>query len=252
TVSATRPITVRDLLTFRMGFGSVIAYPGTYPIQKPIRDDHLAGDGTLREQIPWRALRGICIMRRSANRRMRLPSLKVLQTERLALRWLRTDDAAFVFRLLNEPSWLKYIGDRGITTIRDAENYIRNGPVDMYGRLGFGLYLVERRIGGESLGICGLIKRESLEDVDLGFAFLPEFWGNGYAYEAAAATVSYGKDVLGLSRIVAIASQDNHPSGRLLEKLGFHFERMMAMESGREELKIYARQIGDSPCRSGA
>jgi RimJ/RimL family protein N-acetyltransferase len=167
-------------------------------------------------------------------------SLKVLQTERLILRWLNTDDAAFIFQLVNEPSWLKYIGDKGVRTLQDAENYIRNGPVETYSRRGFGLYLVELRDGGESLGICGLIKRESLEDVDLGFAFLPDFWGKGYAYEAAAAAMSYGKNVLGLSRIVAIVSQDNHPSRKLLEKLGFRLERIAALNSNEEELKVYA------------
>jgi RimJ/RimL family protein N-acetyltransferase len=166
--------------------------------------------------------------------------LKVLETERLILRWLSPDDAAFIFRLVNEPSWLKYIGDKGVRTLQDAENYIRNGPVEMYGRLGFGLYLVELRDGGEPLGICGLIKRESLEDVDLGFAFLPNFWGNGYAYEAAAAAMSYGKNVVGLSRIVAIVSRDNHPSSKLLEKLGFRLDRMVALSPSEEELQVYA------------
>lgn len=107
-------------------------------------------------------------------------------------------------------------------------------------RLGFGVYLVELRDGGEALGICGLIKREWLGDVDLGFAFLPSFRGKGYAYEAAAAALSYGRNVLGLSRIVAIVSQDNHPSDKLLEKLGFRHERMVAPNSNEEELKLYA------------
>lgn len=163
--------------------------------------------------------------------------MKVLETERLILRRLSTADAAFIVGLVNEPSWLKYIGDKGVRTLHDAEQYIRNGPVAMYGRLGFGLYLVELRDGGEALGICGLIKRESLQHVDLGFAFLPRFWRNGYAYEAAAATMSYGKEVLGLSRIVAIVSQDNLASSKLLEKLGFRFERLFALNPGEEELK---------------
>jgi RimJ/RimL family protein N-acetyltransferase len=169
--------------------------------------------------------------------------MKVLETERLTLRWLSTDDAAFILRLVNEPSWLKYIGDKGVRTLQDAENYIRNGPVEMYGRLGFGLYLVELKDGSEPLGICGLIKRESLEHVDLGFAFLPNFWRSGYAYEAAAAAMSYGKNVLGLSRIVAIVSQDNHASSKLLEKLGFRFERLVALKSDEEELKLYATTV---------
>jgi RimJ/RimL family protein N-acetyltransferase len=166
--------------------------------------------------------------------------LKVIETQRLILRWLGSDDAAFILRLVNEPSWLKYIGDRGIRTLQDAENYIRSGPVEMYGRLGFGLYLVELRDGGEPLGICGLIKRDALEFVDLGFAFLPDHWRKGYAYEAAVGAMSYARNVLGLARIVAIVSRDNHPSSRLLEKLGFRFERMFALGPDEEELKLYA------------
>jgi len=169
--------------------------------------------------------------------------LKVLQTERLVLRWLDTGDAAFIFELVNEPSWLKYIGDKGVRTLHDAEAYIRNGPVDMYHRFGFGLYLVESRDGAEPLGMCGLIKRESLEDVDLGFAFLPRFQGKGYAYEAAVATMAYGRNALRLPRIVAIVSRDNLRSRKLLDKLGFHFERTIALKPNDEELEFYATPI---------
>jgi RimJ/RimL family protein N-acetyltransferase len=166
--------------------------------------------------------------------------LKVLQTERLVLRWLDTGDAAFILELVNEPSWLKYIGDKGVRTLHDAEDYIRSGPVDMYHRFGFGLYMVESRDGAEPLGMCGLIKRESLEDVDLGFAFLPRFQGKGYAYEAAAATMRYGRNALRLPRIVAIVSRDNLRSRKLLDKLGFRFERTVALKPNDEELEFYA------------
>jgi RimJ/RimL family protein N-acetyltransferase len=165
--------------------------------------------------------------------------LKVLETERLVLRWLSTDDAAFILELVNEPSWLKYIGDKGVKTLQDAENYIRKGPVEMYRRLGFGLYLVEIRESHEPIGICGLIKRETLEDVDLGFAFLPKFWGKHYAFESATAAMSYGKNVLGIPRIAAITSQDNRPSEKLLEKLGFRFERNVRLSTSDDELKLY-------------
>ena len=114
----------------------------------------------------------------------------------MLVRWLDTDDAAFILQLVNEPSWLKYIGDKRVRTLQDAENYIHTGPAEMYGRLGFGLYLVALRDSGERLGICGLIKRASLDDVDLGFAFLPTFWGRGYAHEAAAAIMAYARSVL--------------------------------------------------------
>src|SRR3982750_718510 len=126
--------------------------------------------------------------------------LKVLETDRLILRHLAPEDAEFILRLLNEPSWLRFIGDKGIRTLEDARSYILKGPVEMYARLGFGLYLVELKEGLVPTGLCGLIKRDSLKDVDIGFAFLPEYWGRGYAYESAAAVMTYGRDALGLKR----------------------------------------------------
>jgi RimJ/RimL family protein N-acetyltransferase len=164
----------------------------------------------------------------------------VLRTDRLVLRHLSADDAPFILRLLNEPSWLQYIGDKGVRTPAEAQRYIETGPVEMYGRLGFGLYQVRQTLGDEPIGICGLLKRETLEDVDLGFAFLPEFWGNGYACEACAAVMAYGRNRLGLARIVAITARDNDASRRVLEKLGFEFERPVQLEAGGEELLLYA------------
>jgi RimJ/RimL family protein N-acetyltransferase len=166
--------------------------------------------------------------------------LKVVETDRLILRWLGAGDAAFILQLLNEPSWIKYIGDKGVKTLEDAENYIRKGPREMYERRGYGLYLVETRARGESIGICGLIKREALDDVDLGFAFLPRYWGKRYAFEAATAAIAYGKGVWGLARIVAITSPDNHPSVGLLTRLGFRFERRVRLSAEGPELELYA------------
>ena len=169
--------------------------------------------------------------------------MKVLETDRLILRWLSTDDAEFILELLNEPSFLQYIGDKGVRTLEDARNYILNGPVEMYHRLGFGLYLTELKGSGVPLGMCGLIKRDGLEDVDIGFAFLPRFWAKGYAYESAAAVLAYGKDVLGLKRIVAITSPDNQASGRLLEKLGLRFERMTRLSENAEEVRLFGADV---------
>lgn len=168
------------------------------------------------------------------------PHGKVLETARLALRWLETDDAVFVLRLVNEPSWRRFIGDKGIRTIEDARNYIEDGPIAMYLRLGFGLYLVALKDTGEPIGICGLIKRESLEDVDLGFAFLPAFRGKGYAFESASAVMDYGRHVFGLSRLLAVTAQDNEVSAKLLEKLGFHFERLTRLAPDAAEMKVFA------------
>jgi RimJ/RimL family protein N-acetyltransferase len=167
-------------------------------------------------------------------------AVQVLMTDRLVLRRLSTGDAPFILRLLNEPSWLENIGDKGVRSVADAQRYIETGPVLMYGRLGFGLYQVRLAVSDEPIGICGLLKRETLEDVDLGFAFFPEFWGNGYAREASAAVMSYERKRLGLTRIVAITACNNDASRRVLEKLGFAFERSIHLEAGGEELLLYA------------
>jgi RimJ/RimL family protein N-acetyltransferase len=165
--------------------------------------------------------------------------MKVLETDRLIIRWLTTEDAEFILQLLNEPSWLKFIGDKGVRTIADARAYILSGPVEMYSRFGFGLYLVEQKKEHLSIGICGLIKRDSLADVDIGFAFLPKYWGKGYAHEAASAIMEYGRTVLGLTRIVAITSANNDSSAKLLEKLGLRFEEMLKLSDDSEEVRLF-------------
>jgi ribosomal-protein-alanine N-acetyltransferase len=169
--------------------------------------------------------------------------VKVLETERLVLRWLTIDDAAFILELLNEPSWLRYIGDKNVRTLDDARNYIERGPGEMYRRVGFGLYLVELKESSAPIGICGLIKRETLEDVDVGFAFLPGFWGRGYAFESASAVMSYGKRAFGLSRVVAIIQPDNDVSASLLEKLGFRFEGLTRLTPDAAEVKVYGTAL---------
>jgi RimJ/RimL family protein N-acetyltransferase len=164
----------------------------------------------------------------------------ILDTDRLTLRQLTIDDADFMLGLLNEPSFLHFIGDRGVRTADEARNYLLTGPIDSYNRFGFGLYLVELKDSAIPIGTCGLLKREALEDVDIGFAFLPAFWSKGYAYEAAAAVVAYARDVVGLKRIVAIVSTDNDRSRALLGKLGLHFERMITWPDDGSEIELYA------------
>jgi RimJ/RimL family protein N-acetyltransferase len=169
--------------------------------------------------------------------------LKVLETDRLVVRRLSSEDAEFILRLLNEPSWLRFIGNKSVRTVEDARSYILKGPVEMYSRLGFGLYLVELKEEGLPIGICGLIKRDSLEDVDIGFAFVPEYWGRGYAYESASAVMAYGRNVLGLDRIVAITSVDNDRSVRLLEKLGMRFEGLVKLSDDSKEVKLFGTEV---------
>lgn len=162
-----------------------------------------------------------------------------LETERLTLREVSTDDADFILRLLNEPSFLRFIGDKGVRNLQDARQYILNGPIASYNQNGFGLYLVVLKSMNTSIGMCGLIKRETLTDVDIGFAFLPEFWNKGYALESATAVFSYGKDVLKLPRIVAITNKDNVTSGKLLERLGLHFDRLIDLNGDGDETKLF-------------
>jgi RimJ/RimL family protein N-acetyltransferase len=164
----------------------------------------------------------------------------VLETDRLILRRLSTGDAEFILLLLNEPSWLRYIGDRGVRTLDDARDYILKGPMESYRRLGFGMYRTELKEGGTPIGICGLVKRASLKDVDIGFALFPQFWGKGYAYEAASAVLAFGRSVLGLRRIVAVTTHDNHDSIRVLEKLGLRFERMVRLSEDDVEICLFS------------
>ena len=166
--------------------------------------------------------------------------MTVLETERLSLRHLAEDDAAFILELVNDPDWLRYIGDRGVRSLDDARAYVLNGPVASYARHGFGLYLVELRDGRAPVGMCGLLRRDWLADVDVGFAFLPRFRGLGLAHEAARAILDFGTEALGLPRIAAIVSPENRGSIRLLEKLGMRFERMALPPGGEQEVCVYS------------
>jgi len=169
--------------------------------------------------------------------------LTVLETERLLLRQFSTEDAEFILELLNEPSFIRNIGDRGVRTIEDANSYILNGPVASYAKNGFGLYLVKLKEIDESIGMCGLIKRDALEDVDIGYAFLPRFWSKGYAVESALAVKEYARNVIGLNHIVAITDPENEGSIRVLEKIGFNFEKMVKHSEDDIELKLFAADI---------
>ncbi|MCP1307400.1 GNAT family N-acetyltransferase [Paenibacillus tyrfis] len=167
----------------------------------------------------------------------------VLETDRLILRHQTVEDAAFILELMNDPSWIRYIGDKGMRTLDDARSFIIKGPLDSYARKGFGFYLTELKDGGTPIGICGFAKRDYLEDVDVGYAFLPEFRGKGYAFEAASAAMAYAKSELGLKRIVAITTEDNDSSAKLLEKLGLHFEGMIPNAGSDKELRLYAINV---------
>ncbi len=166
-----------------------------------------------------------------------------VETPRLTLRRMEFDDAPLLVKLLNEPSFLENIGDRGVRSIEDAHRYLREGPMAMYEKYGFGLWHVARNSDGAAVGMCGLLKRDNLPDVDIGYAFLPEFWGLGFAIEAAEATMRHGAGKFGLKRIVAVVSQGNNASIRVLEKLGMRHERMFAMRPDEPEVRLYGRTL---------
>jgi RimJ/RimL family protein N-acetyltransferase len=174
---------------------------------------------------------------------MGVAPLTVIETERLILRHLSIEDAEFILELLNEPSFIRNIGDRGIRTIEGANSYILNGPVASYAKNGFGLNLVKLKETNESIGMCGLIKRDTLEDVDIGYAFLPKFWSRGYAVEAAQAVKEYARDKIKLNRIVAIVDPQNEGSIRVLEKIGLQFENMVKLSEDDIELKLFGGNI---------
>ncbi|TFF30380.1 GNAT family N-acetyltransferase [Mucilaginibacter psychrotolerans] len=163
----------------------------------------------------------------------------ILQTERLGLRQLSTADAPFILQLLNTPGWLKFIGDKKVYTLTDAEKYLIDGPIKSYHDNGFGLYLVADKDTGEPIGMCGIIKRDTLDCPDIGYALMPEYIGKGYAYEIAAAVLQYAQRDLQLSALCAITLPINIPSKNLLEKLGFKSQGPFQMAGSTETLLLY-------------
>ena len=167
--------------------------------------------------------------------------MTVLETERLSLRELTVDDAEFIMTLLNEPSFLRYIGDKKVRNLDDARQYILNGPVASYERHAFGLNCVELRESHTPIGMCGLLKRDELPDPDIGFALLPDFWNKGFAFEAADAVLKDARERLQIERILAITSLDNEASINLLQRLGFRFEEVVQLSPNGEQLRLFSR-----------
>ena len=167
------------------------------------------------------------------------PSKTILETPRLCIRVFTVEDAPFAYELVNDPDWIRNIGDRNVRTLEDARGYLERGPIAMQEKHGFSLFAVVLKESGATVGMCGLIRREILEDVDIGFAFLPGYRGQGYALESAQAVMEHAWGALGLTRLVAIVAPGNAPSIRLLETLGFTFERMMRLPNDDEDLRFY-------------
>lgn len=162
----------------------------------------------------------------------------ITQTERLTIRSLALADASFIYDLVNQPSWLEHIGDKGVRSLQDAETYIQL-VANSYQKNGFGLCRIEITSSSEAIGICGLVKRDSLQNFDIGFALLSEYEGNGYALESASAILQIAKEEYKLRRIAAICTPNNHSSIKLLEKLGFQLDPSTSPDSNGKPLRLF-------------
>jgi len=165
--------------------------------------------------------------------------MKIIDTERLTLRTLEAEDAAFYLELVNDPAFLKNIGDKGVRTVEDARAALLSGPITMQRERGHSLYMVLRKEDGAAMGMCGLIKRDSLPEVDIGYAYLPQFWGKGYAFEAAAAVKAYARESLRMPSLMAITNPENRSSIGLLLKLGLGFVEFKNLPPNNKPTNIY-------------
>lgn len=160
----------------------------------------------------------------------------ILETKRLTLRQFELEDAAFIFELVNTPDWLTYIGDKHIRSVDDAKTYLLNGPLKSYQENGWGLWMIELKESQTGIGMCGLLKRNTLDDIDIGFAILPEYFRMGYGFEIASATLNYAIQKLKIERIVAIVSPGNVPSTKLLNKIGLQYEKTLNLPGDNQVL----------------
>ena len=164
----------------------------------------------------------------------------ITETPRLRIRELTVDDAEFIFGLVNEPSFLEHIGDKGVRNLEDARQFILEGPWASHRDRGYGQFLVELKEGGDPIGVCGLLYREALDVSDIGCAFLPQYWRRGFAYEAACAVMEYGRSTLGIDKIVGLTSEENVASIKAMEKLGMSFEKMVKMSDDDQGTALFS------------
>jgi len=168
--------------------------------------------------------------------------MQIAETERLLISEVTLGDAAFFLELTNTPHWLKYIGNRNVNSIGDAETFLKNGILKSYKDFGFGFYKVSLKDNPKiAIGIVGLVKREALEHEDIGFGFLPEFEAKGYGYESANVIMKLAQHRFGLKKITAITSPINKNSIKLLEKLGLAFEKKLIPFDDGKELLLFAK-----------
>ena len=169
--------------------------------------------------------------------------MKTYETERLILKPTDKEDVEFIFKIMNTPKYYKYIGDRNIRTLEDAENYITQKMMPQYEKMGFGNFTVTLKSDSSKIGFCGIYVRPSLETPDIGFAFFEEYEGKGYAYEASSLLKQLAKDEFGLKKLSGITVEYNHSSRKLLEKLGLKFQKKFFMEGDPEELMYYETEF---------
>lgn len=174
-----------------------------------------------------------------------------LNSARLTLREFALDDAAFIVRLLNEPSFIEFIGDRGVRSVKDAERYLLDGPMASYRKHGHGLLRVSLKADDQPIGMCGLVKRDTLPEPDIGFALLPAFWNRGYVTEAARAAIEHGQNVLGLHTILGITQPNNVRSIAVLQKLGLSFVEEKPLGDKPEVLRIFRLSVNSPAFATG-
>jgi RimJ/RimL family protein N-acetyltransferase len=169
--------------------------------------------------------------------------MNIAETERLVISKFSMEDAGFYLKLLNTPHWIKYIGDRNVRSIKEAQDYLANGILKSYNELGFGFYKLQLKTNNTIIGTCGIIKRDTLEVPDFGFAFLPNFEGQGFGYEASVAILNFIKVSLSLNKLFAITLPNNTRSISLLEKLGFKYQKRVKPFEDEEELLLFVKHL---------
>lgn len=171
-----------------------------------------------------------------------MPQIEPIETPRLRLSELSAADAPFLLALMNDPGYLQHIGDRGVRSEDDALRYLADGPISSYRRHGHGLLRLALRDSDTPIGICGLLKRDTLNDVDLGYALLPAHRGMGYVNEAAQAVLEHAHRALGISRVLAVVAPGNAGSEGVLRRLGFRLEQQVTLQPGATLLRLFARE----------
>jgi RimJ/RimL family protein N-acetyltransferase len=167
-----------------------------------------------------------------------------LRTERLELGWFTLEDAPLMLAIWNDPAFMRFVGDRGVRTLEEAEAAMRDGVLQLYTSYGYGPFRVTRIDDAADIGICGLFRRDGLDEPDVGFALLPEYRGNGFGFEASRVVLDHARDALALPAVTAIVSAGNAASIGLLEKLGLSFDRVMRLPGDDSDVRLYRIDFG--------